>query len=144
MKKRLICFFLWFVHVRVCSSSRNKLVQLESRPTNIMQVPNESNSRPLYYKTCRHSEPNKAMQGLFATSMGYVSYIWVAFPHHGYKLIIVNSSILQEIWELILQRIIKHYKHLQLGTRITNNERTRMRPHEMIRLIKLKKIQVKF
>ncbi|KAG4999033.1 hypothetical protein JHK87_020105 [Glycine soja] len=61
-----------------------------------MQVPNESNSRPLYYKTCRHSEPNKAMQGLFATSMGYVSYIWVAFPHHGYKLIIVNSSILQE------------------------------------------------
>ena len=43
---------------------------------------------------------------LFATPVGI--QVWVAFPHHGYKLFIVNSSILQQIWELIyLKWIIK-------------------------------------
>lgn len=88
VKKRIVLFFLWFVPIRVCSSSRNKLVQLESRPTNIMQVPNESNSRPLYYKTCRHSEPNKPQ------SIAYLRRLWVMCVMSGLPFLIMatNSS----------------------------------------------------
>lgn len=86
VKKRIVLFFLWFVPIRVCSSSRNKLVQLESRPTNIMQVPNQIAGRNT--KTCRHSEPNKPQ------SIAYLRRLWVMCVMSGLPFLIMatNSS----------------------------------------------------